>query len=190
MCSIQLCVISSAITCTCDTRLRAHVSIWWEASPSPLTGFYSLNTTGQRRTVYRFWWAVKIAWEPQHQQWQNIFMCRNNSSAHKHRERLIPVSRYSIKSAVSGGNLKLPSKQLRRMKNCKRKWTWQHRFTHSQSPACPGCVLTPHGESTCWPPSSFCSITPHSSAPKTQSQLKCIEKQQQTVSEFMLELIY
>lgn len=35
--------------------------------------------------------------------------------------------------------------------------------THSQSPAWPGWVWTPHGESICCPPSSFCSITQQAS---------------------------
>lgn len=35
--------------------------------------------------------------------------------------------------------------------------------THSQRPACPGWVWVPHGESTCTPLSSFCSMTQQAS---------------------------
>lgn len=41
--------------------------------------------------------------------------------------------------------------------------------THSQSPAWPGWVWTPHGESICWPPSSFCSITQQASERQEKS---------------------
>lgn len=47
----------------------------------------------------------------------------------------------------------------------------QPSHTHSQSPACPGWVWMPHGESICWPPSSFCSITQQASATQRPWQI-------------------
>lgn len=46
---------------------------------------------------------------------------------------------------------------------------FQNCGTHSQSPACPGWVWTPQGESICWPPSSFCSITQQASERQVES---------------------